>query len=166
MRERLRMRNLIIVIGLCFFMTGCASVHSMPQSANEVNFTPDVEGRTGWSKYEEVFFLNGVDKRTAYFAAKEGLSESGFTIKKANYSEGMAIGEHGITAYDWNVVAGVYLQEESKGTAVKILVEGSKDVGFWGDMTAESWPQKIFKGMKDYILTESLIDNPNKKHFQ
>ena len=80
MRERLRMRNLIIVIGLCFFMTGCASVHSMPQSANEVNFTPDVEGRTGWSKYEEVFFLNGVDKRTAYFAAKEGLSESGVVL--------------------------------------------------------------------------------------
>lgn len=154
------------VTTLCLFLCACASITSMPQSAEEVSFSAADEGRTGWSKYEEVYFLKGVDRRTAYLAAKEGLATAGFTIKKANYEKGMAIGEHGMTAYDWNVVAGVYIQEEKKGTAVKVLVHGSKDVGFLGDMTADSWPQKIFKGMKEYILTESLIEDANKKHFR
>ena len=157
---------LYAAIILSFLLVGCTSISSMPQSANEANFTPELEGRTGWSKYEEVFFFRGVDRRTAYLAAKEGLAVAGFTIKRASYDAGMVIGEHGMTAYDWNIVAGVYILEEEKGTNVKILVEGSKDVGFWGDMTADSWPQRIFKGMKDYILTESMIDNPNKGHFR
>lgn len=155
-----------MVLICSLLLSACVSISSMPQSANEVDFSSDLEGRTGFSQYEEVYFLKGVDKRTAYLASKEGLSEAGFTIKKASFENGMAIGEHGLTAYDWNVVAGVYVKEAPKGTDVKIIVEGSKDVGFWGDMTAKSWPQEIFKGMKDYILTESLIDNPNKKHFQ
>lgn len=156
----------LLATPLSLFLVGCVSISSMPQSADKVDFSPAQEGRTGFSKYEEVYFLKGVDNRTAYLATKEGLADAGFTIKRANYDAGMVIGEHGMTAYDWNVVAGVYLQSEKKGTHVKIIVEGSKDVGFWGDMTADSWPQKIFKGIKNYILTESMIDNPNKKHFQ
>ena len=158
--------SLLSVFTLSLLISGCASVASLPQSAEEANFSTADEGRTGWSKYEEVYFLKGVDRRTAYLAAKEGLATAGFTIKKANYEKGMAIGEHGMTAYDWNVVAGVYMREEKKGTSVKVHVQGSKDVGFLGDMTADSWPQKIFKGMKEYILTESLIEDANKKHFE
>ena len=160
------MKIYVLALVTCLSLSGCVAVSSMPQSADVVEFSPSLEGRTGFSKYEETFFLRGVDRRTAYLAAKEGLAEAGFTIKKASFPAGMAVGEHGMTAYDWNIVAGVYIREQKSGTNVKILVEGSKDVGFWGDMTAESWPQKIFKGMKNYILTESLIDNPNKKHFQ
>ncbi len=155
-----------LILFLILALTGCVSISSLPQSADKVNFSSDLEGRTGWSKYEEVMFFRGVDKRTAYLAAKEGLSTAGFTIKKASYDNGLIIGEHGMTAYDWNIVAGVYIQEEKKGTNTKVIVEGSKDIGFWGDMTEQSWPQRILKGMKDYILSESLINNPNKKHFQ
>lgn len=155
--------GLIVVVAL----NGCTSINSLPQSATEAKFDPSKEGRTGWSKYEEVFFFKGVDKRTAYLAAKSGLADAGFTIKRASYEKLFALGEHGITPYDWNIVAGVYIRpEEPKGSWVKILVEGSKDVGFWGDMTASSWTQDIFKGMRNYILTESQIDNPNKGHFQ
>jgi len=139
---------------------------SLPQSASEANFDSDKEGRTGWSKYEEVYFFKGVDKRTAYYAAKAGLADANFTIKQASFKKGVAIGEHGMTAYDWNIVAGVYVREESEGTKVKIHVEGSKDIGFWGDMTADSWQEKIYKGMRQYILTESMISDPNKKHFR
>lgn len=146
--------------------SGCVSINSLPQSSHGVNFDAGDEGRTGWSKYEEVFFLNGIDKRTAYLAAKSGLSDAGFTIKRANYDEAFAIGEHGMTKYDWNVVAGVYIKEEEKGSAVRIIVQGSKDVGFWGDMTEKSWPQHIFKSMRNYVYTESNIDDPNKKIFQ
>ena len=58
------------------------------------------------------------------------------------------LGEHGITAYDWNIVAGVYIKSDVDGSTAKAIVEGSKDVGFWGDMTASSWAQDIFKGMR------------------
>ncbi len=161
------MKKVIICLGLMFTVSGCVSVHSLPQSSSSIDFDSSVEGRTGWSKYEEVFYLNGVGGRTAYLAAKAGLSDAGFSIKKASYEKLFAIGEHGMTAYDWNVVAGVYLQpEQDKGCKVKILVEGSKDFGFWGDMTRDSWPQAIFKGMREYIYLQSQIDNPDKEIFQ
>ena len=157
----------LILLGWVSLLTGgCASINSMPQSAAEARFDMSDEGRTGWSQYETTMRFRGVDKRTAYLAAKAGLGDAGFTIKRASYERGMAIGEHGMTAYDWNIVAGVYIQEGADGTNAKVLVEGSKDVGFWGDMTASSWAQDILKGMRQYILWESQIADPNRKHFR
>ena len=98
-------------------------------------------------------------------AAKAGLADAGFTIKKASFEDGFAIGEHGMTAYDWNVVAGVYIKPDEGGAMFKAIVEGSKDVGFWGDRTATSWVEKIFKGVREYVLTESMINNPDRNIF-
>ena len=109
--------------------------------------------------------VKGVDKRTAYQAAKSGLADAGFTLKRASFDEGFAIGEHGMTAYDWNIVAGIYIKENKTGYMFKAIVEGSKDVGFWGDMTQTSWVEKIFKGIREYILTESMISNPDRNIF-
>ncbi len=160
------MKKITICVSLLFLLSGCVSVHSLPQSSASIDFDSSDEGRTGWSKYEEVFYFNGVSGRTTYLAAKTGLSDAGFSIKKANYEKLFVIGEHGMTAYDWNVVAGVYLRPDQSGCKVKILVEGSKDVGLWGDMTRDSWPQNIFKGMREYILLQSQIDDPDKKIFR
>ena len=157
----------LVIILFSLLTSGCASINSLPQSSENVSFELKEEGRTGWSEYQDSMFFNGVDKRTAYLAAKSGLADAGFTIKKANFDTLSIIGEHGITAYDWNIVAGAYVKEEpSKGSWIKVIVEGSKDVGFWGDMTASSWAQDILKGARNYILTESQISNPNKKHFE
>lgn len=159
------MKRLVALATMLF--AGCVSIGSLPQSATEANFNPAQEGRTGWSKYEEVFVLKGTDIRTTYLAAKAGLSDAGFTIKRASSEKLFAIGEHGITPYDWNVVAGVYVKElPGEGCAVKVQVSGSKDFGLWGDMTAKSWPQEIFKGMRKYIETESNITDTNKKVFK
>ncbi len=146
-------------------LAGCATMSSLPKTANDVNFDSK-EGKTGWSKYEETFFFRGVDKRTTYLAAKSGLSDAEFTVTQADFEKGYAKGKHGMTAYDWNIVAGVYVKEIEGGTQVKIVVEGSKDIGFMGDMTDQSWPQKIYKGMRDYVQGESSITDPNKKIFQ
>ena len=75
------------------------------------------------------------------------------------------LGEHGITAYDWNIVAGVYIQPEAEGCSAKLIVEGSKDIGFKGDATAANWTQIIFQGMKQYFIT-AQISNPDKKQFE
>lgn len=155
-----------MLLGYVVLPSGCVSINSMPQSAIEVSFDSSDEGRTGWSRYEETTFFRGANRRTVYLAAKAGLADAGFTIKRANFEKGMAIGEHGMTAYDWNVVAGVYIQEATDGMNAKVLIEGSKDVGFWGDMTASSWAQDILKGMRRYIHTESEISDPNRGHFR
>lgn len=162
------MKRLVYFVLLGVLLSSCISINSLPQSASEIDFDSTKEGRTGWSQYEEVFFLKGVDTRTAYLAAKAGLANADFTINKADYSKLFAIGEHGMTKYDWNIVAGVYIRKDEarKGAEVKILVKGSKDLGFWGDMTATSWPQNIFQGMCNYIATESQISDPNKKFFE
>ena len=154
------LRNFALICAL--YLAGCASISSLPQSASQANFN-DAEGKTGWSKYEDVLFLEGVDEKTAYLAAKAGLADAGFTIKKADHEKGAVFGEHGITMYDWNIVAGVYVKGQKDGTAVKAIVQGSKDTGFWGDHTASSWTQDIFKGVRNYIATESKLNNTSQK---
>ena len=104
------MRQILLAFTLSFFVSGCASINELPQAASEIDFNQTKEGRTGWSKYEEVFFFRGVDKRTAYFAGKAGMADAGFTIKRADYEKAFIIGEHGITKYDWNVIAGLYIK--------------------------------------------------------
>lgn len=152
---------LIIAIAL----SGCASMSSLPQSANEADFSRGEEGKTGWSEWQDTLYVKGVDARTAYMAAKSGLADAGFTIKRASFDDGFAIGEHGMTRYDWNVVAGIYIRPDDKGVMFKAIAEGSKDFDLQGDMTAGSWVEKIFKGVREYILTESMISNPDRNIF-
>lgn len=159
------MKKYTLPILAIFLLPGCASINSLPQSAREVDFNRTEEGKTGWAEWQDTMRVNGVDRRTAYQAAKSGLADAGFTLKKASFDEGFAIGEHGMTSYDWNVVAGIYIREDKSGYLFKVIVEGSKDVGFWGDMTQTSWVEKIFKGIREYILTESMISNPDRNIF-
>ena len=43
----------------------------------------------------------------------------------------------------------------SQGTKVKVIVEGSKDIGFSGDLTSDGWTGKILKGIR-----QSLNETP------
>lgn len=159
------MKNTLTLLLAILTLSGCVSMSSLPQSAAEADFDRGEEGKTGWAEWQDTLYVKGVDARTAYMAAKAGLADAGFTIKKASFEDGFAIGEHGMTAYDWNVVAGVYIKPDEGGAMFKAIVEGSKDVGFWGDMTATSWVEKIFKGVREYVLTESMINNPDRNIF-
>lgn len=158
------MRTLTVLIALT--LSSCASVSSLPTSADQVSFRPDSFGKTGWSEYQDVMFVRGVDRDTAFLAAKEGLSSASFTVKRGSIADGYVVGSRGMTAYDWNVVAGVYFAPEKDGYVFKVIAEGSKDVGFWGDHTASSWPQDIFRGIRNYIATESSITDPDRGIFQ
>ena len=148
------------LIALVFLLSGCATLSMLPQSASEVNFSTQTQGKTGWSKYEGISFFKGVDEKTCYLAAKSGLVYARFRISKESYEKRFVLGEHGMTAYDWNIVAGVYIQPEAEGCSAKLIVEGSKDIGFKGDATASNWTQIIFQGMKQYFIT-AQISNPD-----
>jgi len=136
----------------CAFLAlaGCASVGMLPQDSSRVDFD-GAEGKTGWSKYEQVENFRGYNGSQIYEAAKVGLGCAGFSLRKADKSKGFIIGEHGMTAHDWNVVAGVYFKESNSTTNVKIIIEGSKDVGFSGDVTSDGWAGKILKEMRGYL---------------
>ncbi len=153
------------LIALVFLLSGCATLSMLPQSASEVNFSTQTQGKTGWSKYEGISFFKGVGEKTCYLAAKSGLVYARFRISKESYEKRFVLGEHGMTAYDWNIVAGVYIQPEAEGCSAKLIVEGSKDIGFKGDATASNWTQIIFQGMKQYFIT-AQISNPDKKQFE
>jgi len=163
--KRMRFFKCIMLLTAAFSISGCVSVSSLPQSAVQADFNREKEGKTGWAKWEDAMHISGVDMRTAYMAAKSGLGNAGFIVKKGSFNSGCVIGEHGITAEDWNIVAGVYLRPDQTGVLVKLIVEGSKDLGFEGDTTAANWVELIFGGMREYILQESLITNPNRKIF-
>jgi len=122
----------------------------LPKSATEVNFEA-AEGKTGWSKYEHVETFHKYNIDQIYDAAKVGLGDAGFSLRKADKSKGFVIGEHGMTAHDWNVLAGVYFKTIEGATKVKIVVEGSKDIGLSGDVTSGGWSGKILKGMREYL---------------
>ena len=142
----------VLVILAAVAMSGCASVRSLPQSAEEAEFDSGVEGKTGWSEYQEVATFPGVTVKTAFDAAKAGLGDAGFALRTANLEKRTVIGAHGMTAHDWNIVAGVYLREVPEGVQAKVKVEGSKDIGFSGDATSGGWTGEILKGMRKYIL--------------
>jgi len=143
---------MVTAVVLAVMMSGCASMSSLPASAEQANFDSGTEGKTGWSEYQEVTTFPGVTLRDAFDAAKAGLGDAGFALRKADFEKRMVTGAHGMTAHDWNIVAGVYLREVSSGVQAKVHVEGSKDIGFSGDATSGGWTGEILKGMRKYIL--------------
>jgi S1-C subfamily serine protease len=147
----------ISLIVLVFFLSGCVSLSILPQSASEVNFSKQIQGKTGWSKYEGTNFFKEIDQKTCHLAAKAGLTSANFQIKKENYEKRLVFGEHGGTGRDWNIVAGAYIKTENNGCLAKLIVEGSKDLSAQGDTTARNWTQDIFLGMREYLISNNKI---------
>jgi hypothetical protein len=148
MNKRFFLLILLLSTGL---LGSCATVSMMPTSASEVDFASK-EGKTGWSQYHHIETFHGYKPEQIYEAAKVGLGEAGFSLRVADKSKGMVLGEHGITLHDWNVIAGVYFQARKEDSiVVKVIVEGSKDIGFSGDVTSDGWTGKILHGLRSYL---------------
>lgn len=140
-----------ILIGLVFLSaSSCATISMLPPDAAHVDFD-GAEGKTGWSEYVHAETFHGYSADQVYEAAKVGLGSAGFSLRVADKSKGVVIGEHGMTAHDWNVIAGVYFKEQPDATLVRVIVEGSKDLGFSGDVTSDGWSGKILKGLRAYL---------------
>jgi hypothetical protein len=149
-----KLSNSLCIFALSVLISGCASTSMLPQSAKEVDFGGATEGKTGWSSYREQAVFKNVKKAQVLQAAKAGLGDAGFTLRSVNADEGVVFGEHGMTLHDWNIIAGVYVKEEGEDTLAAVLVEGSKDIGFSGDVTGNAWTGKILRGMRTYMNQE------------
>lgn len=145
------MKIVLLIACFTFGVTGCATVSLLPTEASKVDFD-GVEGKTGWSQYQQVETFRGYTVDQVYDAAKVGLGNAGFSLRTADKDKGVVIGEHGITMEDWNIISGVYMKpDEGNNVKVKIITEGSKDIGFSGDVTSDGWAGKILKGMREYL---------------
>lgn len=144
----------ILLVATATFLTGCASTAMLPATANDV-VAGGVEGKVGWSSYREEAILKSTTMQDAIAAAKAGLGDAGFALREVNPTAGKVIGEHGMTAHDWNIIAGVYLKPQGKDVVAIVLAEGSKDIGFSGDVTSGAWTGDILKGMRAYLRKET-----------
>ena len=138
----------VIIINIA--LQGCATIGMLPKSVNNVDFD-SLEGKTGWSQYQQVETFRKYTTSQIYDALKVGLGDAGFSLRMADKNNGVIIGEHGITLHDWNVIAGCYFKEEGENVKVKIIIEGSKDIGISGDVTSDGWTGKILKGTREYL---------------
>ena len=143
------MNKIAFVLAL-LLAPSCATVSMMPQSASEVNFD-GVEGKTGWSEYKQVANFPNTSIDEIYDAAKAGLGSADFELLVADKAQGYIIGEHGMTLHDWNILAGVYFVTSNTDIKVAVIVEGSKDIGFSGDVTGGGWSSRILNGMRTYL---------------
>jgi hypothetical protein len=143
------MKKALLIFALAFLQS-CATVGMLPDDVSKINFDAE-EGKMGWSEYHQVESFHGYNADQIYSAAKIGLGNAGFSLRNANKSKGVVIGEHGMTAHDWNIIAAVYFLEEGETTKVKIIAEGSKDIGLSGDVTSDGWNGKILKEMRQYL---------------
>ncbi len=98
------------IILLILIVQSCATISMLPENASMVNFD-DTEGKTGWSQYKHFETFHGYTVDQVYEASKVGLGNAGFSLRKANKSDGYVMGEHGMTMHDWNIIAGVYFKE-------------------------------------------------------
>lgn len=142
------MRFLLVLV--VSFLASCAGVGMLPEDVSQIDFN-EAEGKTGWSQYKQVEIFHGYTDEQIFGAAKVGLGNAGFSLRLANESKGLVVGEHGMTVHDWNIIAGVYFKQEGDITKVKVIVEGSKDIGFSGDVTSDGWAGKILKEMRVYL---------------
>lgn len=126
-------------------LSACASVQSMPQTADQVVWDAAI-GDTGWAEWQEELVIEDTNSEEMFRSARIALGESSFSFERGSAATGTAIGQRGMTAHDWNVIAGVYfrpLADNEGDFQVRILVEGSKDIGFSGDATSAPWAQMI-----------------------
>jgi hypothetical protein len=142
------MNKLTLLLALS--LQACATTGMLPNSSTQVDFD-GVEGKTGWSQYQQAEIFHNYSVEQVYDAAKVGLGTAGFSLIEANKSKGFVSGEHGMTLHDWNIIGGVYFKQIGEDTKVKVIIEGSKDIGFSGDVTGDGWAGKILKGMREHL---------------
>ncbi|MEX0899803.1 MAG: hypothetical protein WD081_03835 [Gammaproteobacteria bacterium] len=144
------MKGFAVISVIVLFLCGCATVGMLPDTAESIDFTAP-EGKTGWSQYHQIEMFKGYSESEVFNAAKVALGQVGFSLRSADFGKGRVVGEHGMTAHDWNVIAGVYFKGAPDGTEVAVIIEGSKDIGFSGDVTSDGWSGKILGEIRDYL---------------
>lgn len=154
----------ILLVSLSVLLSSCASVDSLPQSSSEAGWGEGV-GDLGWAAYADEFNVDYLSAERAYEIAKISLAENGFALKRGSQKDGMVIGEMGVTMQDWNTLAAFYYRPAPNNTKtqVRIVIEGSKDLGFTGDQMQNDYIALLRQTFMDYASFESSQPVPQLK---
>lgn len=143
------------MLGLVVLLSGCASVENLPTMAREVGVHSfDDEKIVKWD-HEDCILLEQTDMQTAFRAAKHSLTANGFSIERARFDDGAVLGEHGVSAHYWNLVAGVYFHQQQKGVAFTVIVIPSHTSSLVKDRPGPArWRRRIFDEIESYARAE------------
>jgi len=161
MKNMYRKINIILfLLILPVALFSCTSISDLPRNASDVHFSDHVSGTPSLREFDYCANYFSVDKETMLEAIKFSLIKIKFKVREANILTGVVRGEHGISARDWNIVAGVYFKELPKGVAVKIIVRTAVSTSLYQDEngSAKDWTNKIIAGIDVYLqrnLTKS-----------
>ncbi|NOX43009.1 MAG: hypothetical protein GXP19_04650 [Gammaproteobacteria bacterium] len=144
---------ILLSVLISMMLYACASVSTLPRRASDVNFVDHVSGVPSVRNYDYCANYIDADKETLFEAAKYSLVTNKFDIKETNAVDDVIRGEHGVSARDWNIVAGIYFKEVSNGVAVKIIVRTAVSTSLYRNEngTAKDWSHKIISGIETYL---------------
>jgi len=143
MRVRRSLRRLVLVRVACLLVasasTGCLSyVEDLPVAAADIDFDGS-QGHTGWARYERTSLLRNVRLVDALRVGERALVAHDFALRKSDVAGAVVVGEHGETSWDRNVIAGIYFRQVGADVLVRIHVQASRGVGFFGHQADVDW---------------------------
>ena len=139
-------RTLLSILST-FFLGSCATTGSLPQSPAEVILQPGRFEQGYWPRYAASTTFRNQHFESVYGAAKDSLQANDFALVRDDKDRGVVMGEHGATLFYWNVMAGIYLTQATDGVVVKVVVVGSKDIGFI-ELQPSDWPSKLISSIE------------------
>jgi hypothetical protein len=136
------------VLAVALTSSGCVSyVDDVPATASEVDFDGG-QGHTGWARYERTSLLRNVRLTEAMRAGEKALVAHGFALRKSDLAGAVVVGEHGATDWDRNIIAGIYFQQVREDVRVRIHVQASRGVGFFGHQGDPDWTGYLEAALK------------------
>jgi len=131
----------------------CASVSDLPRRASEVDFVDHISGTPSIREYDSCVNYIGVDIEAMVEAAKFSLVKNKFNVKISSPENNVVRGEHGVSARDWNIVAGIYFKKTDRGVAVKTIVRTATSTSLYQDKrgSAKEWVDKIAVSIGTYL---------------
>ena len=131
--------------------TGCISyVEDVPANAFEVDFGGS-QGHTGWARYERTTLLRDIRLADALRGGERALVAHDFALRKSDLAAAVVVGEHGETSWDRNLIAAIYFRQEGADVRVRIHVQASRGVGFFGHQADPDWTAYLEAALKGIL---------------
>lgn len=150
-RRFARIFRFVACLSCAIWCGGCASyVEDVPATAADVDFAGP-EGHTGWGRYERTLLLRNTQLVDAWKAGGRALAKYDFALRKWDLQGAVIVGEHGETDWDTNLIGALYFRQEGEDVRVRIHVQASRGVGFFGHQADPDWTNGLAWALKGIL---------------
>jgi hypothetical protein len=115
---------MLVALAITSLAASCATPKLLPSSSLLVNFEGQ-EGMVKPSQYQKLYTFDNYSLEDVISASRTGLERSNFRIIEEHLDDMFILGEHSSTAYNYNLLAGVYFSEQASQVTIKVIVQGS-----------------------------------------